>query len=174
MPTRDAEELGMCSSADLDLDPPVTFDEVHQFCAAVKGSVPSPVFDSFVEVAMRLPAAGVPAFVACAHIEAVLGDKGSYELLMQLGILYPPYGARLAAASASAAAEQLSKAALPAPATAAGPMPAAFGGFAGAVPPAAGNGSLFGPGPFSQPNSQFGNMQGQRAPAASQKKKGGR
>ena len=58
--------------------------------------------------------------------------------------------------------------------TAAGPMPAAFGGFAGAVPPAAGNGSLFGPGPFSQPNSQFGNMQGQRAPAASQKKKGGR
>ena len=165
MPTRDAEELGMCSSADLDLDPPVTFDEVHQFCAAVKGSVPSPVFDSFVEVAMRLPAAGVPAFVACAHIEAVLGDKGSYELLMQLGILYPPYGARLAAASASAAAEQLSKAALPAPATAAGTMPA-FGGFAGAVPPAAGNGSFFGT--FPQPNSQLGNMQGQRAPAATQ------
>ena len=47
--------------------------------------------------------------------------------------------------------------------TAAVPMPAAF------VPPAAGNGSLFGPGPFSQPNSQFGNMQGQRAPAATQK-----
>ena len=104
MPTREAAELGMCSSADLDLDPPVTFDEVHQFCAAVKGSVPSTVFDSFVEVAMRLPAAGVPAFVACAHIEAVLGDKGSYELLMQLGILYPPYGARLAAASAASAA----------------------------------------------------------------------
>ena len=145
----------MCSSADLDLDPPVTFDEVHQFCAAVKGSVPSPVFDSFVEVAMRLPAAGVPAFVACAHIEAVLGDKGSYELLMQLGILYPPYGARLAAASASAAAEQLSKAALPAPATAAPAPPPAFStastvSFGGAPMPTPPNG-LFGGAPSPAP-----------------------
>ena len=145
----------MCSSADLDLDPPVTFDEVHQFCAAVKGSVPSPVFDSFVEVAMRLPAAGVPAFVACAHIEAVLGDKGSYELLMQLGILYPPYGARLAAASASAAAEQLSKAALPAPATATPAPPPAFStastvSFGGAPMPTPPNG-LFGGAPSPAP-----------------------
>ena len=177
MPTRDAAELGMCSSADLDLDPPVTFDEVHQFCAAVKGSVPSTVFDSFVEVAMRLPAAGVPAFVACAHIEAVLGDKGSYELLMQLGILYPPYGARLAAASAaSAAAEQLNKVALPAPAaagvcdgfTAAPAPPNAFSAastvsFGGAAPPAPSCG-LFGGTPPAPSGGLFG---GTAAPAPS-------
>ena len=49
--------------------------------------------------------------------------------------------------------------------TAAGNVPAAFVGF-GPVPPAAGNGSFFGT--FPQPNSQLGNMQGQRAPAATQ------
>ena len=79
--------------------PPVTIAQVHKFCAAVKESVTSAVFDSFVEVALRLPAAGVPSFAACAHIEAVLSDEGPYEVLQQLGMLYPPYGAKLDASA---------------------------------------------------------------------------
>ena len=78
---------------------PVTIAQVHKFCAAVKESVTSAVFDSFVEVALRLPAAGVPSFAACAHIEAVLSDEGPYEVLQQLGMLYPPYGAKLDASA---------------------------------------------------------------------------
>ena len=51
-------------------------------------------------------------------------------------------------------------------APAAAGIPGGFHGFLGAVPPAAGNTSFFGP--FPPPNSQLGNMQGQRAPAATQ------
>jgi hypothetical protein len=79
--------------------PPVAIAQVRKFCAAVKESVTSAVFDSFVDVALRLPAAGVPAFAACAHIEAVLSDEVPYEVLQQLGMLYPPYGAKLDASA---------------------------------------------------------------------------
>jgi hypothetical protein len=79
--------------------PPVAIAQVRKFCAAVKESVTSAVFDSFVDVALRLPAAGVPAFAACAHIEAVLSDEVPYEVLQHIGMLYPPYGAKLDASA---------------------------------------------------------------------------
>ena len=113
-----------------EVDPPVTIAVVQEFCAAVKKSVPPAVFDSFVEVALRLPAAGIPAFVACAHIESVLSDKGQYEVLQQLGMLYPPYGAQLAAAAAKKSREDAERLASSAAASACGsigaPAPAAF------------------------------------------------
>ena len=113
-----------------EVDPPVTIAVVQEFCAAVKKSVPPAVFDSFVDVALRLPAAGIPAFVACAHIESVLSDKGQYEVLQQLGMLYPPYGAQLAAAAAKKSREDAERLASSAAASACGsigaPAPAAF------------------------------------------------
>jgi hypothetical protein len=121
---------------DFEVDPPVTIAEVQEFCAIVKKSVPPAVFDSFVEVALRLPAAGIPAFVACAHIEAVLSDWGAaaeggrYEVLQQLGMLYPPYGAQLAAAAAKKSREDAERLACSAAASASGsigaPAPAAL------------------------------------------------
>ena len=117
-------------NAEDEVDPPVTIAVVQEFCAAVKKSVPPAVFDSFVEVALRLPAAGIPAFVACAHIESVLSDKGQYEVLQQLGMLYPPYGAQLAAAAAKKSREDAERLASSAAASACGsigaPAPAAF------------------------------------------------
>ena len=117
-------------NAEDEVDPPVTIAVVQEFCAAVKKSVPPAVFDSFVDVALRLPAAGIPAFVACAHIESVLSDKGQYEVLQQLGMLYPPYGAQLAAAAAKKSREDAERLASSAAASACGsigaPAPAAF------------------------------------------------
>ena len=117
-------------NAEDEVDPPVTIAVVQEFCAAVKKSVPPAVFDSFVDVALRLPAAGIPAFVACAHIESVLSDKGQYEVLQQLGMLYPPYGAQLAAAAAKKSREDAERLASSEAASASGsfgaPAPAAL------------------------------------------------